>query len=59
MSLPRGVRLNSIKQRPFYVLLADDHEIVVEGLRRVLETDFNVVGIVADGLALIEGRQRN
>jgi DNA-binding NarL/FixJ family response regulator len=40
------------------VLLADDHEIVVEGLRRMLETDFNVVGNVADGLALVKESRR-
>ena len=36
------------------VLLADDHAIVVEGLRRVLEPEFQVVGVVADGLALVK-----
>lgn len=40
------------------VLLADDHAIVVEGLRRMLEADFNVVGIVADGLALVEDSKK-
>lgn len=40
------------------ILLADDHEIVVEGLRRMLETDFNVVGIVADGLALVNDSRK-
>jgi DNA-binding NarL/FixJ family response regulator len=35
------------------VLLADDHAIVVEGLRRVLEPDFDVVGVVADGRAMV------
>src|SRR5437868_2162940 len=35
------------------VLLADDPEIVVEGLRRVLEAHFDVVGVVADGRALV------
>jgi DNA-binding NarL/FixJ family response regulator len=35
------------------VLLADDHSIVIEGLRRVLEPDFKVVGAVADGRALV------
>jgi DNA-binding NarL/FixJ family response regulator len=35
------------------VLIGDDHEIVVEGLRRVLEHEFDVVGAVADGLALV------
>ena len=36
------------------VLLADDHAIVVEGLRRILEPDFEVIGAVADGLALVK-----
>jgi DNA-binding NarL/FixJ family response regulator len=35
------------------VLLADDHAIVVEGLRRVLETNYEVVDVVADGRALL------
>src|ERR1035441_6633090 len=34
------------------VLLADDHAIVLEGLRSVLEPDFEIVGEVADGRAL-------
>jgi DNA-binding NarL/FixJ family response regulator len=40
------------------VLLADDHAIVVEGLRRVLETQYQVVGVVADGLALVEAAEK-
>jgi DNA-binding NarL/FixJ family response regulator len=36
------------------VLLADDHAIVVEGLRRMLEPGFDVIGAVADGLALVK-----
>jgi DNA-binding NarL/FixJ family response regulator len=40
------------------VLLADDHAIVVEGLRRVLKTQFQVVGVVADGLALVEAAEK-
>ena len=39
------------------VLLADDHAIVVEGLRRVLEPEFDVVGTVADGHALVESAE--
>jgi DNA-binding NarL/FixJ family response regulator len=35
------------------VLLADDHAIVLEGLRRVLEPDFEIVAEVADGHALV------
>ncbi|MCU1337019.1 MAG: response regulator containing a CheY-like receiver domain and an DNA-binding domain [Bryobacterales bacterium] len=40
------------------VLLADDHAIVVEGLRRVLEPAFDVVGMVADGLALVKATEK-
>jgi len=38
------------------ILIADDHEIVCEGLRRLLETEegFTVVGIVHSGRAAIE-----
>lgn len=39
------------------VLLADDHELVVEGLRRTIETEFEIVGAVADGLALVKASQ--
>ncbi|MBA4419386.1 MAG: DNA-binding response regulator [Syntrophus sp. (in: bacteria)] len=35
------------------VLLADDHRIVAEGLRSLLETDFDFVGVVEDGRELI------
>jgi DNA-binding NarL/FixJ family response regulator len=31
------------------LLLADDHELLVDGLRRLLEPDFEMVGTVADG----------
>jgi DNA-binding NarL/FixJ family response regulator len=35
------------------ILLADDHEILVEGLKLLLAADFEVVGVVADGHALL------
>ncbi len=35
------------------VLLADDHKIVAEGLRSLLEPEFELVGTVEDGRALI------
>ena len=35
------------------VLLADDHRIVAEGLRSLLEPEFELIGIVGDGQALI------
>jgi DNA-binding NarL/FixJ family response regulator len=35
------------------ILLADDHEVVIEGLRRVLEPTFEIVGVAMDGRALV------
>lgn len=35
-------------------VLADDHAIVTDGLRRLLESDYEIVAVVADGQALIE-----
>ncbi len=35
------------------VLLADDHKIVLEGLRAILEPEFEIVGAVEDGRALV------
>lgn len=40
------------------VLLADDHEIFLAGLHKLLETDFDVIGAVADGRALCEAARR-
>jgi DNA-binding NarL/FixJ family response regulator len=36
------------------ILLADDHIIIIEGLRRLLENRFELVGAVTNGLALLE-----
>src|SRR5262245_33508098 len=36
------------------ILLADDHRIVAEGLRSLLSAEFDLVGVVEDGRALIE-----
>ena len=36
------------------VLLADDHRIVAEGLTSLLAADFDLVGVVEDGRALVE-----
>jgi DNA-binding NarL/FixJ family response regulator len=36
------------------VLLADDHAIIIEGLRRVLEPEFEIAGAVSDGRQLIK-----
>ena len=35
------------------VLIADDHTLVAESLRKLLESEFSVVGTVADGRALL------
>ena len=39
------------------VLLGDDHTIILEGVRRILEPLFDVVGAVADGRALVEAAE--
>lgn len=36
------------------VLLADDHQIVLDGLLRLLEKEFHIAGAVNDGLQLVE-----
>jgi DNA-binding NarL/FixJ family response regulator len=38
----------------YRVLLADDHRIVAEGLRGILEEQYDLVGIVEDGRDLVE-----
>jgi DNA-binding NarL/FixJ family response regulator len=40
------------------ILLADDHRMVAEGLRSLLSPEFDLVGIVEDGRALIEAAQK-
>ena len=39
--------------KPRAFLLADDHQMVAEGLRSLLEPEFELVGIVADGRELL------
>jgi DNA-binding NarL/FixJ family response regulator len=39
------------------VLIADDHVLFAEALRQLLEPEFDVVGIVADGRALLDAAQ--
>ena len=40
------------------VLLADDHALVVEGFRRILEAEFDVVGAAEDGITLVSDALR-
>ena len=41
------------------VLLADDHQILAEGLRGLLEPEFEVVGVVADGRELVAAAKQH
>jgi DNA-binding NarL/FixJ family response regulator len=41
------------------VLLADDHRIVADGLRRILEPDFELVEIVEDGRQLVDAANKH
>ena len=41
------------------VLLADDHTVVVEGLRALLKDNFDLVGVVHDGRALLEAAEKH
>ena len=39
------------------ILIADDHKMFAQGLQGLLEDEFDLVGIVADGQALVEAAQ--
>jgi DNA-binding NarL/FixJ family response regulator len=40
------------------ILIADDHQILAEGLRGLLEPEFEVVGVVADGRELVAAARK-
>lgn len=40
------------------VLIADDHRLMAEGLKRLLDPEFELVGLVEDGRALVEAAAR-
>jgi len=40
--------------KPVRILLADDHAILVESLKKLLESEFDIVGSAGDGRAMIE-----
>ena len=46
-----GMRLDTKKYR---ILLADDHILVLEGIKKLLEPHFELAGAVADGRALLD-----
>src|SRR5947209_802242 len=41
------------------VVIADDHRILAEGLRGLLEPEFEVVGVVADGRELVAAAKKH
>jgi DNA-binding NarL/FixJ family response regulator len=45
-------------ERPPRLLLGDDHNILLEGIRRLLETDFEVIGTAANGRELVAAASR-
>jgi DNA-binding NarL/FixJ family response regulator len=46
-----------MSERRARVLLADDHPMILEGLRKLLETDLDVVGVATNGRALLEAAE--
>jgi DNA-binding NarL/FixJ family response regulator len=40
--------------RPIRILLVDDHAILVEALKKLLEADFDIVGTAPDGRTMVE-----
>ena len=49
--------MNRLLSRP-RVLLADDHRIVVEGLRALLTEEFDLISVVEDGRAMIAAAKK-
>lgn len=44
--------------RPVRILLADDHTLFLDGMRKLLENDFEIVGTAANGRELIEAAEK-
>ncbi len=40
------------------IFIADDHELVIEAFKKLLESDFDVVGTATDGLSLLQAAPR-
>jgi DNA-binding NarL/FixJ family response regulator len=51
-----GSKVSNINRKR--VLLADDHSVMLEEVRDLLDENYEVVGAVADGGALVEAAQR-
>lgn len=48
-----------MSQQRLKIILADDHPMVLEGLRKLLEPQFEVVEVVTDGYALLAAAERS
>jgi len=53
----RIVNLNKSRPKPT-LLLADDHTIVIDGLRMLLQAEFELVGTAGNGWALLEAAEK-
>jgi DNA-binding NarL/FixJ family response regulator len=40
------------------ILIADDHRLVLEGLKRLIETEFDIVGTAANGMDLVSAAKQ-
>ena len=52
------MKVSPKKSRRPTLLLADDHTIVVDGLRKLLQPEFDLVGTAKDGWALLEAAEK-
>ncbi len=53
--MPARVETPKASTKPLRILLADDHAIVIEGLRRILDRpDFEVIEVAENGHSLVE-----
>src|SRR5438105_504641 len=57
-SHPEKKPVRKIRGTAPVVLLADDHRIVADGLKRLLEPEFNIAEIVDNGLSLVAANLR-
>ena len=51
---PVCMRMSEVSVTPPRIMLADDHTILLEAFRKLLEPRFEIVGMVSDGRALLD-----
>lgn len=54
----RGRSSAEYQMKPNTILLADDHALVLEGLQRILENQYTLLGTVHDGRELVQAVER-